>query len=310
VGRDPECDVILPDSSVSRRHLKITAAANGLFVEDMGSSNGTWLDGRRVNREVIPPGHPFIVGRVSMALRFVDGAGSTPYKAPAEGAASRHETLAVDVPQNFFEPGKDSPAMRVFDCPACKRRLRCQVQTKRVKCRNCGAIIRFVNEVPQVEQAPLPGNAAKAPTPSGSQEGWVDDARQGKNAPLRPIQPEPTPEEPEPETFWTALMALPFGAVAASAVAVGAVGAVVGAAMAAFDKPGGVAMLVVSTAIALAAFIYAANAWSKRSSQAGAQPVLESPVEQRLQRLAKLYRQGLISEEEYRARKSELLRDI
>ena len=49
IGRDPDCDVILPDSSVSRRHVKVSMSDTGLFVEDVGSSNGTWVDGRRIS---------------------------------------------------------------------------------------------------------------------------------------------------------------------------------------------------------------------------------------------------------------------
>lgn len=154
VGRDPECDVILPDSSVSRRHLKVTLTGSGLLLEDMGSSNGTWLNGRRITREVVPTGQAFVVGRVSMALRALEeGSVSTPYVPPrgnGDGGVQRQQTLAVDIPQGYFDPAP--PPMRTFDCPGCGRKLRCAARTKRVKCRNCDEIIRFEGDKPLLER--------------------------------------------------------------------------------------------------------------------------------------------------------------
>jgi pSer/pThr/pTyr-binding forkhead associated (FHA) protein len=45
IGRDPECQVRLADSSVSRRHAQIVRQQSGFFVSDLGSSNGTTLNG-------------------------------------------------------------------------------------------------------------------------------------------------------------------------------------------------------------------------------------------------------------------------
>ena len=46
VGRG-QCDVVLVDPEVSRRHALVTATA-GPAVEDLGSRNGTWLNGQRI----------------------------------------------------------------------------------------------------------------------------------------------------------------------------------------------------------------------------------------------------------------------
>jgi hypothetical protein len=45
VGRDPSCDLVLVDPRVSRRHLEIVAAGDALRFRDLGSSNGTALNG-------------------------------------------------------------------------------------------------------------------------------------------------------------------------------------------------------------------------------------------------------------------------
>ena len=48
LGRHPDCDIRVPDETVSRRHARIISEANAYFVEDLGSRNGTFLNGKRV----------------------------------------------------------------------------------------------------------------------------------------------------------------------------------------------------------------------------------------------------------------------
>jgi DNA-binding winged helix-turn-helix (wHTH) protein len=49
LGRDPELPVCLEASSVSRRHALIRVSRDGAVLEDLGSKNGTLLDGRRIS---------------------------------------------------------------------------------------------------------------------------------------------------------------------------------------------------------------------------------------------------------------------
>jgi pSer/pThr/pTyr-binding forkhead associated (FHA) protein len=48
IGRDPECEVHLPDASVSRRHAQIVRQATGYYLSDLASRNGTLLNGQPV----------------------------------------------------------------------------------------------------------------------------------------------------------------------------------------------------------------------------------------------------------------------
>jgi serine/threonine protein kinase len=50
VGRSPECDVILDGPEVSRRHCRISIVAGQVFLEDLGSTCGTYVNGVRVER--------------------------------------------------------------------------------------------------------------------------------------------------------------------------------------------------------------------------------------------------------------------
>ncbi|HET7091740.1 MAG TPA: FHA domain-containing protein [Anaerolineae bacterium] len=45
LGRGEECEIVLPDRQVSRRHVRIWRAEDGFYVEDLGSKNGTYVNG-------------------------------------------------------------------------------------------------------------------------------------------------------------------------------------------------------------------------------------------------------------------------
>lgn len=48
IGREPECDVIIPDRQVSRFHARLTLDDNATVLEDLGSKNGTYLGGSKI----------------------------------------------------------------------------------------------------------------------------------------------------------------------------------------------------------------------------------------------------------------------
>lgn len=56
VGRARDCQVRLDDDGLSRRHARLLPTAEGLQVEDLGSTNGTTINGQRVQRALARPG--------------------------------------------------------------------------------------------------------------------------------------------------------------------------------------------------------------------------------------------------------------
>ncbi len=56
IGRGEENDVVIADPSLSRLHARITVDGDRLFVQDMGSSHGTWIDGSPAVG--LTPSHP------------------------------------------------------------------------------------------------------------------------------------------------------------------------------------------------------------------------------------------------------------
>jgi pSer/pThr/pTyr-binding forkhead associated (FHA) protein len=56
VGRDRRCDVRIASCRVSRRHCCLVLGGGSVLVRDLGSTNGTRINGRRVEAGVLRPG--------------------------------------------------------------------------------------------------------------------------------------------------------------------------------------------------------------------------------------------------------------
>jgi pSer/pThr/pTyr-binding forkhead associated (FHA) protein len=70
IGRGPECTLVLDDEFASSRHARIFPRAEGWFVEDLGSRNGTILGGAKVTGAVpVESGSVIRIGRTTLELR-------------------------------------------------------------------------------------------------------------------------------------------------------------------------------------------------------------------------------------------------
>jgi hypothetical protein len=63
-GRDANADVAIDHPTISGRHARLVYAAEGLVLEDLGSTNGTWLRGERIARALVHPGDDVLLGGV------------------------------------------------------------------------------------------------------------------------------------------------------------------------------------------------------------------------------------------------------
>jgi hypothetical protein len=64
IGRAPECDVELADSTVSRRHAEVVRDSDAWFIRDLGSSNGTKVNGQGVTDQMLRDGDEIRLGAV------------------------------------------------------------------------------------------------------------------------------------------------------------------------------------------------------------------------------------------------------
>jgi hypothetical protein len=70
LGRSPECTLVLDDDYASGHHARLVPTPHGWIVEDMGSTNGTFLGKDRVVApRPVPPRTPVRIGRTVLELR-------------------------------------------------------------------------------------------------------------------------------------------------------------------------------------------------------------------------------------------------
>jgi pSer/pThr/pTyr-binding forkhead associated (FHA) protein len=69
IGRDANCDIVVPDRQISRHHARLTPLPEGVLLEDLGSKNGTHRNGERVNEPVML--HDGDILQVALAQQLV-----------------------------------------------------------------------------------------------------------------------------------------------------------------------------------------------------------------------------------------------
>jgi len=89
VGRDPGCDLVVDLATVSGRHARLAPAGDLILIEDLGSSNGTHVNGQRIDRPVVvKPGDRIRLGSYELELAL----------GPAAADPGPAPTIAAGVP--------------------------------------------------------------------------------------------------------------------------------------------------------------------------------------------------------------------
>ena len=68
LGRSALCDFFVNDASISRWHAEITLLDGRITVRDLESSNGTFLDGKRIQQGCVKPGQSLRFGKVTFLI--------------------------------------------------------------------------------------------------------------------------------------------------------------------------------------------------------------------------------------------------
>ena len=70
IGRGKHCDLVLSSAKVSREHAAIVREGEAWFIEDLGSSNGTWFGERRIERRRIEDGDEYSICSEKLSCAF------------------------------------------------------------------------------------------------------------------------------------------------------------------------------------------------------------------------------------------------
>ena len=88
IGRDPDSGICLQDTQVSWQHAVLSEAGGTCFIEDLGSSNGTFVGAERIRRQVLNPGEIVRIGSYELTLQT----------RPIPSATSASEHTMFDMP--------------------------------------------------------------------------------------------------------------------------------------------------------------------------------------------------------------------
>ncbi|WP_455771705.1 FHA domain-containing protein [Streptomyces virginiae] len=99
LGRDPQGDVVIDDARVSWRHATIAWNGQSWGIEDHGSTNGTYVQGARVQQTALVPGTPVHLGNATDGPRLNLSAAAAPQPAVAQQQAQQTPAQAYAQPQ-------------------------------------------------------------------------------------------------------------------------------------------------------------------------------------------------------------------
>ncbi len=93
IGRHRHNTIALPDPHVSGVHAVLQETDGDWWIEDLGSTNGTWLNGKRINTSILLPQDTLRIG--GCTLRLLPSARENPDKPSRENNDQFHEALTV-----------------------------------------------------------------------------------------------------------------------------------------------------------------------------------------------------------------------
>lgn len=88
IGRGKNCDIVLDDTKASRRHAKVIVEGGVVEVADLGSSNGSLLNGRPIEQRMMRAGDELQIGKTTLTLHDGEIPGSKQPGARQSGSAS------------------------------------------------------------------------------------------------------------------------------------------------------------------------------------------------------------------------------
>lgn len=103
-GRDPQaCQLAHLDPTLSRRHAEIFTDNGQAYIRDLGSANGTWIDGQPVGKDVTPlrPGQQVWLGHVPLVVTWEQGGQNMGQTMMAQGVPDQLKALIANRQQQM-----------------------------------------------------------------------------------------------------------------------------------------------------------------------------------------------------------------
>ena len=96
IGRSSDLDMVLVEDMVSRQHAKITFSHNRVFIQDLGSTNGTFVNGEKIKKVRLNEGDRVLIGTSIIKLVSAnEGPAIPPMPPPMPNRTSPRQTLTV-----------------------------------------------------------------------------------------------------------------------------------------------------------------------------------------------------------------------
>jgi pSer/pThr/pTyr-binding forkhead associated (FHA) protein len=114
IGRAPTVEIQVDDPHLSRRHASVTLTEHGVSLVDLGSTNGTWLNDRRLTGpEYLTDGDVIRIGRTE--LRFFDPGLARTDPVGLRFAPARRDQHRPTVPLPIATSSTSRPAVGAWD---------------------------------------------------------------------------------------------------------------------------------------------------------------------------------------------------
>jgi hypothetical protein len=165
VGRDPSCEIVVADGSVSRRHARLEQRAGIWWVVDQGSANGTYLNSLRIAEQALKNGQELRFGALAFRVDLKDDPEATVAQPVLKDDSAT--LLATPEPPPVPKPGAPPPLPKPAAPPplpaAAPAPPSAAAAKERFKAGAAAHTPPVASPVPQMPAGPAPARKGKSP---------------------------------------------------------------------------------------------------------------------------------------------------
>src|SRR5262245_60523064 len=114
IGRSEDATLYVNSPRLSRRHCQVLVGPSGLELQDLGSANGTFLNGRKVDRALLRTGDVIQVGGIAITVEVDPGQSDS-----VRGADFRCERCGRQISMATVDDGQVFELGERVTCPSC-----------------------------------------------------------------------------------------------------------------------------------------------------------------------------------------------